>query len=79
MAQFNYKARKANGELATGVLEGADASSVAQILVGRSFTPIEITQASQKQTAETSKISFFTPKITIDDLVIFSRQKFERF
>jgi len=76
MAQFSYTARKSSGELATGVLEAADASSVAQILVGRSFTPIEITENSQEQTAELTQISFFTPNITLDDLVIFSRQMY---
>jgi len=76
MAQFSYTARKSSGELATGVLEAADASSVAQILSGRSFIPIEITENSQEQTAELSQITFFTPKITLDDLVIFSRQMF---
>lgn len=76
MAQFSYKARKSNGELATGVLEAADASSVAQILTTRSFTPIEITESTQKQTAELTQVSFFTPNITLDDLVIFSRQMY---
>jgi MSHA biogenesis protein MshG len=76
VAQFSYKARKSGGELATGILEAPDASTVAQILTGRSFTPIEITENSQEQTAELSKISFFTPQITLDDLVIFSRQMY---
>ena len=76
MAQFSYKARKSSGELATGVLEAVDASTVAQILIGRNFTPIEINENNQSQVAESSKISFFTPNITIDDLVIFSRQMY---
>jgi MSHA biogenesis protein MshG len=76
VAQFSYKARKSGGELATGVLEAADASAVAQILIGRSFTPIEINESSQEHVAESSKISFLTPNITLDDLVIFSRQMY---
>ena len=76
MAQFSYTARKSSGELATGVLEAADASAVAQILSGRSFTPIEITETNQSNTAEANQISFFTPSITLDDLVIFSRQMY---
>ena len=76
MAQFSYKARKSSGELATGVLEAVDASTVAQILIGRSFTPIEISENNQVQVAESSKISFLTPNITIDDLVMFSRQMY---
>lgn len=76
MAQFSYKARKPSGELATGVLEAVDASTVAQILTGRSFTPIEITENSQEQTDELTQISFFTPHVTLNDLVMFSRQMY---
>jgi MSHA biogenesis protein MshG len=76
VAHFRYTARKSNGELATGVLEAADSSSVAQILVGRSFTPIEITENSQEQVSELKQVSFFAPNITLDDLVIFSRQMY---
>jgi len=76
VAQFSYTARKSSGELATGVLDAADASTVAQILVGRSFTPIAITENSQEQIAELSQISFLTPKVSLDDLVIFSRQMY---
>jgi MSHA biogenesis protein MshG len=76
MAQFSYKARKSGGELATGVLEAPDASTVAQILTGRSFTPIEIIENSQEKTNDLSQITFFTPKITFDDLVMFSRQMY---
>ncbi len=76
MAQFSYKARKSTGELATGVLEAADASAVAQILVGRSFTPIEIVETDQKLSQESEKLPLFTPQITLDDLVIFSRQMY---
>lgn len=76
MAQFSYTARKSSGELATGVLEATDASTVANILIGRSFTPIEITENNQAQVTELSQISFFTPNITLDDLVMFSRQMY---
>lgn len=76
MAQFSYKARNASGELTSGVLEATDDSSVAQILVGRNFTPIEITENSQEQIEESAQVSFLTPNVTLDDLVIFSRQMY---
>ncbi|WP_299072282.1 type II secretion system F family protein [uncultured Paraglaciecola sp.] len=76
MAQFNYTARKSSGELARGVLEAADAASVAQILVGRSFTPLEIVETDIEHTSESSQLSFFTPKISLEDLVMFSRQMY---
>jgi MSHA biogenesis protein MshG len=76
VGQFSYKARKSGGELATGVLEASDASAAAQILIGRSFTPIEINENNQEHVAESSRISFLTPNITLDDLVMFSRQMY---
>ncbi|WP_158771961.1 type II secretion system F family protein [Paraglaciecola sp. L1A13] len=75
MANFTYTARNASGELTSGNLEATDASSVAHILLGRKFTPIEIKEA--KASANTSlNMSLFTPKIKLEDLIIFSRQMF---
>ena len=74
MAQFKYTARNSSGELASGVLEAQDASSVAQILSGRNFTPIEISEAKVEQADKSHKVNIFTPQVTLDDLVIFSRQ-----
>ena len=76
MAQFSYKARNANGELTSGVLEASDSSSVAQILVGRSFIPLEIVETQARVKTESSGINFFTPAIKLDDLVIFARQMY---
>jgi MSHA biogenesis protein MshG len=76
VAQFSYTARKSSGELATGVLEAADALTVAKILTGRTFTPIKITEKKLVETAELSQISFLTPNITHEDLVMFSRQMY---
>tara|TARA_R110002153_G_scaffold11692_1_gene45042 strand:+ start:12490 stop:13716 length:1227 start_codon:yes stop_codon:yes gene_type:complete len=75
MANFTYTARNASGELTSGNLEATDASSVAHILLGRKFTPIEIKEA--KASTNTSlDMSLFTPKIKLEDLIIFSRQMF---
>lgn len=78
MAQFNYKARKSSGELASGVLEASDANAVAQILSGRNIVPIEITeyQGADSTNSEQLQISIFTPPIKLEDLVMFSRQMF---
>lgn len=75
MANFTYKARNASGELTAGNIEANDASSVAQILLGRQFTPIEIKEA-KGATATSLNVSLFTPKIKLEDLVIFSRQMY---
>ncbi|WP_158965632.1 type II secretion system F family protein [Paraglaciecola sp. L3A3] len=78
MANFNYKARKPSGELATGILEAADAKAVALILSGRNFIPIEITksQDAEQNVSTELGISIFTPAIKLEDLVIFSRQMY---
>jgi MSHA biogenesis protein MshG len=75
MANFTYKARNASGELASGSLEASDASSVAQILLGRKFTPIEIKEVSDSANVSLD-LSIFTPNIKLEDLVIFSRQMY---
>lgn len=76
MAQFSYTARNASGELTSGSLDAADASAVAKTLLGRSFIPLEIKKSKQTQGLEASGISFFAPKITLDDLLIFARQMY---
>ncbi len=78
MALYSYKGRKSNGELATGVLEAVDANTVAQILSGRNVIPIEITEQGQEGTEskEQYKVSVFTPRIKLDDLVMFARQMY---
>lgn len=76
MAQFSYKARNANGELTSGVVEASDSSTVAQILAGRSFIPLEIVETKVRIKTESSGINFFTPAIQLDDLVIFARQMY---
>ncbi|KXI30106.1 type II secretion system F family protein [Paraglaciecola hydrolytica] len=76
MAHFSYKARKASGELATGMLEASDASMVAQILAGRSFIPLEIKETKGTVKTESNGINFFTPQIELEDLVIFARQMY---
>ena len=76
VAQFSYTARKSSGELATGVLEANDAATVAQILAGRSFTPIEIKESDEELNSDSAQISFLTPNITLEDLVMFSRQMY---
>jgi MSHA biogenesis protein MshG len=76
VAQFSYKARKPSGELTTGTLDAPDVSTAVQILNGRNFTPIEINDSNQEQANESTKLTFFTPNITLDDLVIFSRQMY---
>ena len=78
MAQFNYKARSADGQMVSGSIEAADSNSAAKLLMSRNVTPLNIiASGTSGQKAEDDKnISWFTPKVKLEDLVIFSRQMY---
>ena len=82
MASFAYRGRDATGNLAEGVLDGESSSSVADLLLGRGITPLDIRPAS----AETARASgggvgermqgFFAEKVKDIDVMLFSRQMY---
>jgi MSHA biogenesis protein MshG len=76
MATYTYKGRNSAGNLVEGVLEGATAGAVADLMLGQGLTPVEIQE--QKSGAEKSgasmNITLFKPKVTAIDLLLFSRQ-----
>lgn len=77
MAQFNYQARSASGQLTTGSIEAADESAAAKILLSRNITPLNILQANIGTIDNRGeKLSILTPAVKLDDLVIFSRQMY---
>ncbi len=78
MAQFNYTGRAANGELTSGLIDAIDASTAAKALAGRNVTPLNIYEATEQQSNKETKneINFFTPKVSLEDLVIFARQMY---
>jgi len=78
MAQFNYTGRAANGELTSGLIEAIDAATAAKALAGRNVTPLNIYEATEQQSNKETKneINFFTPKVSVEDLVIFARQMY---
>jgi MSHA biogenesis protein MshG len=73
---FAYKARNARGELAEGVLESADSSTVADQLVSRGMTPVEITAAGAavENSANAWLQRLFAEKVGPMDVQMFSRQ-----
>lgn len=76
MAQFNYQARTPSGELTSGNIEANDVNNAAQILLGRNITPINIVEGKPQEKGGQESISFLTPHIKLDDLVIFCRQMY---
>ena len=75
MPEFAYRGRNASGELVSGVLEGASSSAVADQLFGTGITPVHIDQAGVAAAAASeSKLGFGARKVSLSDLMVFSRQ-----
>lgn len=80
MPRFAYTGRAASGPV-NGELEGADAGTVAALLMSRGVTPLRIDAAGGASTEVTSRASqplklpaMFQPKVLPADLMLFSRQ-----
>ncbi|MDP1653931.1 MAG: type II secretion system F family protein [Rhodocyclaceae bacterium] len=78
MPAFTYRGRNGAGEVVSGVLEGATAAAVADLLFGSGVTPVEIKPAPagalKKQDDTKSGFSLFAPKILHVDILLFTRQ-----
>ena len=74
MANFAFRGRDAGGKLIEGVLEGATAGNVADLLLGRGVTPLSITETKAKVASVASGISLFKPRVQHIDILLFSRQ-----
>jgi len=75
MSMFSYTSRDRQGELVKGKMEGNDPEHVAGILLGRGLTPVEVKPAGgggQSFSVE----SLFERPVSLDELVIFSRQMY---
>ena len=77
MPKFEYKGRESNGEMRSGMIDAIDANAAAKMLLARSVTPISIHPAAGGDSeAAVETVNFLTPKVTLDELVIFSRQMY---
>ena len=76
MPTFAYKARNTGSQLIEGVLDGASASAVVDLLLGQGLTPVEIKESKAKTTKSPSglNVTLFKQKVTHIDLLLFSRQ-----
>jgi len=75
MLMFSYKSRDSQGELVSGKMEGNDTDHVAGILLGRGLTPIEVKPAKASSEGISLQALFEKP-VSLDELVIFSRQMY---
>ena len=78
MAAFTYRGRNGAGEAVSGVLEGATAAAVADMLFGSGVTPTEIKPApagaAKRNSGPTHGFNPFAPKIMHVDILLFTRQ-----
>jgi len=75
MPMFRYKSRDNHGQLVEGKMEGNQTNHVAEILMSRGLIPIEISEATNSEN-EFHWQQLFEKPVTLDELVIFSRQMF---
>ncbi len=78
MPTYQYQVRNRQGELVTGRLEGANADAVASLLGNRGMIPLSIQEAAKVRVSEAGGSSQFFQRrrISLDELIIFSRQMF---
>jgi MSHA biogenesis protein MshG len=75
MPMFRYKSRDHQGQLVEGKMEGNQTNHVADILSGRGLIPVEISEVKENEDGFNWQRLFEKP-VTLDELVIFSRQMF---
>ena len=78
MPNFSYRGRNGAGENVTGIMEGATAGAVADLLFGNGVTPMEIrpTEASADKVDGDAGVNLqlFRQKVEHLDVLLFSRQ-----
>ncbi len=78
MASYTYRGRDQAGEIVQGSLDAGSESNAAQILLQRGITPIDVQseEVAEASTAAITSASIFQPRITADDLIVFTRQMY---
>ena len=76
MPTFAYKGRNSGGQLIEGVLDGATAGAVVDVMRGLGLTPVEVkeTRARASKSSASLNVTLFKQKVTQIDLLLFSRQ-----
>jgi len=71
---FQYKARSRRGDAIEGVIEAASTDLAATRLIEGGLTPVDIKAVEEKVGMSTDLADIFPPKVTLIDMVQFSRQ-----
>lgn len=75
MARFTYRAKDSQGKLIKGALEAVSEEAVADQLMTRNIVPLSIRESSRDIKSGSSG-GLFKPRVTLDDMIIFSRQMY---
>ncbi len=76
MAKFSFTGREISGELTEGTIDATDEQTAVRMLRARNVTPIRLTLNEDKTATGPDISNWFTPNVTLDDLVIFCRQMY---
>lgn len=81
MPAFAYRGRAASGDITQGDIDANDMKAAAKQLQERQIIPISIqpiaaVKSSSNKAKSNSEINILTPKVSIDDLIIFARQMY---
>jgi len=83
MPSFTYTGRSSAGDITSGDIDAVDMQAAAKILSGRKIIPISINpneksarSAAQEKVVKEEEIHFLTPRVKLDELVIFARQMY---
>ncbi len=74
MPVFVWEGKLPDGGTQKGEIEAASEEAVRSILQSQRITPIKIKKKGESIFSKELNISFLQPKVTIDDLVVFTRQ-----
>lgn len=75
MPFFSYQARDQQGNLVKGQVEAPNFDAAADMLLARQETPVNI-RLSEEEHNKTSTFDEIFNRVSVDDLVVFSRQMF---
>jgi MSHA biogenesis protein MshG len=73
VASFQYRARTSAGEAVEGRMDAVSSTAVAEQLFSTGMTPVDIVELKTK---DSESSNFFERAITLDELIIFSRQMY---
>ena len=78
MPVYSFKGRNAAGELVSGKQEAASATQIANFLADKQVTPISIEETAADKQSKPGDLDIRAPKflqkVSLDELIIFSRQ-----